>query len=102
MKPVPETMTYEWAHYIYTFQWNFVKNSCILIQENAHILFIKNAFQNVLCIFPTLAQMDNVFTKQIKIPDDIFVVVAKEPWGRLNKKDGLTRYGNSHVKDKTS
>ena len=22
--------------------------------------------------------------------------------GRLNKKDGLTRYGNSHVKDKTS
>ena len=21
---------------------------------------------------------------------------------RLNKKDGLTRYGNSHVKDKTS
>ena len=23
-------------------------------------------------------------------------------WGRLNKKDGLTRYGDSHVKDKTS
>ena len=22
--------------------------------------------------------------------------------GRLNKKDGLARYGNSHVKDKTS
>ena len=22
--------------------------------------------------------------------------------GRLNKKDGLTRYGNSHIKDKTS
>ena len=22
--------------------------------------------------------------------------------GRLNKKDGLTRYGNSHVKDETS
>ena len=22
--------------------------------------------------------------------------------GRLNMKDGLTRYGNSHVKDKTS
>ena len=98
MKPVPETVTYEWAHYIYTFQWNFVKNSCILIQENAHIFIHKN----VLFIFLTLAQMDNVFTKQIKIPDDIFVVVAKEPWGRLNKKDGLTRYGNSHVKDKTS
>ena len=26
----------------------------------------------------------------------------KAPGGRLNKKDGLTRYGDSHVKDKTS
>ena len=25
-----------------------------------------------------------------------------EPGGRLNKKDGLTGYGDSHVKDKTS
>ena len=24
------------------------------------------------------------------------------PGGRLNKKDDLTRYGDSHVKDKTS
>ena len=24
------------------------------------------------------------------------------PGGRLNKKDGLTRYGDPHVKDKTS
>ena len=29
-------------------------------------------------------------------------VGSKESGGRLNKKDGLTRYGNSHVKDKTS
>ena len=28
--------------------------------------------------------------------------VDKPPGGRLNKKDGLTRYGDSHVKDKTS
>ena len=28
--------------------------------------------------------------------------VSKDPGGRLNKKDGLTRYGDSHVKDKTS
>ena len=27
---------------------------------------------------------------------------GKGSGGRLNKKDGLTRYGNSHVKDKTS
>ena len=26
----------------------------------------------------------------------------KRAGGRLNKKDGLTRYGDSHVKDKTS
>ena len=26
----------------------------------------------------------------------------KQTGGRLNKKDGLTRYGDSHVKDKTS
>ena len=25
-----------------------------------------------------------------------------EPGGHLNNKDGLTRYGDSHVKDKTS
>ena len=28
--------------------------------------------------------------------------VLVEAGGRLNKKDGLTRYGDSHVKDKTS
>ena len=28
--------------------------------------------------------------------------IWQAPGGRLNKKDGLTRYGNSHVKDKTS
>ena len=28
--------------------------------------------------------------------------VTSHPGDRLNKKDGLTRYGDSHVKDKTS
>ena len=31
-----------------------------------------------------------------------FRVLSENTGGRLNKKDGLTRYGNSHVKDKTS
>ena len=31
-----------------------------------------------------------------------FLGFDKFPGGRLNKKDGLTRYGDSHVKDKTS
>ena len=28
--------------------------------------------------------------------------LVPEAGGHLNKKDGLTRYGDSHVKDKTS
>ena len=32
----------------------------------------------------------------------VFWGTRLNPGGRLNKKDGLTRYGDSHVKDKTS
>ena len=33
----------------------------------------------------------------------LHIAIQKEhSQGRLNKKDGLTRYGDSHVKDKTS
>ena len=40
----------------------------------------------------------------LKLPLEYYCVISspEEPGGRLNKKDGLTRYGNSHVKDKTS
>ena len=34
--------------------------------------------------------------------DDPSNSLLNTPGGRLNKKHGLTRYGNSHVKDKTS
>ena len=33
---------------------------------------------------------------------NIVVTLLQRSGGRLNKKDGLTRYGDSHVKDKTS
>ena len=38
------------------------------------------------------------------MPDDGLAMpgATEESGGRLNKKDGLTGYGNSHVKDKTS
>ena len=36
------------------------------------------------------------------IPGAMVLEIFVQPGGRLNKKDGLTRYGNSHVKDKTS
>ena len=42
-----------------------------------------------------------VNTLKINLEDMIWYAISKSG-GRLNKKDGLTRYGNSHVKDKTS
>ena len=38
------------------------------------------------------------------VKSDVIFGTSREmrPGGRLNKKDGLTRYGDSHVKDKTS
>ena len=47
---------------------------------------------------------DHIF-KQIIFPINTYsfkVIETEKTGGRLNKKDGLTRYGNSHVKDKTS
>ena len=52
-----------------------------------------------------------LLTYRIRIYHIFSVVMEQEqllpreplrPGGRLNKKDGLTGYGNSHVKDKTS
>ena len=34
--------------------------------------------------------------------DVVSVGCIQETGGRLNKKDGLTRYADSHIKDKTS
>ena len=42
------------------------------------------------------------FIMEILIPGNAISILRRGPGGRLNKKDGLTRYGNSHVKDKTS
>ena len=39
---------------------------------------------------------DSRLVLQLPLPNPL------KPGGRLNKKDGLTRYGDSHVKDKTS
>ena len=40
----------------------------------------------------------HLYDKTAKQP----VFLSQTQGARLNKKDGLTRYGNSHVKDKTS
>ena len=41
-------------------------------------------------------------TQFVSVQDQSFWLICNTPGGRLNKKDGLTRYGDSHVKDKTS
>ena len=49
--------------------------------------------------------MQNVSTHTYAYTHITFYMIKlnrKKPGGRLNKKDGLTRYGDSHVKDKTS
>ena len=33
---------------------------------------------------------------------NLLYLIKVDSGGRLNKKDGLNRYGDSHVKDKTS
>ena len=48
-----------------------------------------------------LQSLDEEFL-QIKSHVSLFFGIKLESGGRLNKKDGLTRYGDSHVKDKTS
>ena len=44
----------------------------------------------------------NRVAKHERVKRRPFKVYKNNPGGRLNKKDGLTRYGDSHVKDKTS
>ena len=46
--------------------------------------------------------VENSLQLQYKIINGSSLTGILQAWGRLNKKDGLTRYGNSHVKDKTS
>ena len=40
---------------------------------------------------------------KIVFPGEVISIrTTRESGGHVNKKDGLTRYGDSHVKDKTS
>ena len=62
---------------------------------------------SALAIMPSHQQNRHDFADGRKNMNGIFnnyVCSASHmrPGGRLNKKDGLTRYGDSHVKDKTS
>ena len=45
---------------------------------------------------------DDCVSVQVSASGSLSPKGPSNPGGRLNKKDGLTRYGDSHVKDKTS
>ena len=72
-----------------------------MLQANCFILTAV-LFMDVNCgIF--LAITLRIFMLPGRKQSDAYSIYHTIPTGgRLNKKDGLTRYGNSHVKDKTS
>ena len=59
-----------------------------IIEIHFNCIFFQTPISNIEICF------NNIFLKEHS--------VSLWPGGRLNKKDGLTRYGDSHVKDKTS
>ena len=73
-----------------------VKHIILRLETQHKYLFLA---KKIYGIFP------NVFYQKIEIYYSTGTKQFNVYWtagGRLNKKDGLTRYGNSHVKDKTS
>ena len=46
--------------------------------------------------------MENQDAQYFMVCSTASLAYLKASGGRLNEKDGLTRYGDSHVKDKTS
>ena len=68
-----------------------------------NILWCKQCIGTLLVVDFTVSES----TGNVERLEGIFCWVSlshslSSPGGRLNKKDGLTRYGDSHVKDKTS
>ena len=65
------------------------------------------AFEKKASVEDTMSSIDKWRARRIivtNLPPNVKAVscLSQDPGGRLNKKDGLTRYGDSHVKDKTS
>ena len=61
-----------------------------------------SAVSNFRLIGKVLIQILRLWDLSRSCSKKYYCLVNRGPGGRLNKKDGLTRYGNSHVKDKTS
>ena len=73
------------------------------------VIVFKENFENITSCIAKWNIVDDFTSIFLNCGELSFNIVAwwglvsdMPPGGRLNKKDGLTRYGDSHVKDKTS
>ena len=69
---------------------SYVTTSCCLLCKAF-------CLTNSITHTPVYDSLSFISLTQVASPDQ-----TQQSGGRLNKKDGLTRYGDSHVKDKTS
>ena len=88
-----------------TFSWNsdtaLLKNNRLLNERISIIEYFQDHCQLLKFTIRDMffkAKLASLINSQVLTE----TVLRQKPGGRLNKKDGLTRYGDSHVKDKTS
>ena len=98
------------THTLITMFKSFVLCVCVRALR-PHKIFKINTFKTCNILFKMILWQGNSFhitghvTVIVKLDCHIKFIDRSTKGGargRLNKKDGLTRYGNSHVKDKTS
>ena len=74
------------------------------VWSTASLFGTKNTIVYITMVIVTIVQ-DFISALYFSQGDAVQLKIGKPVdtlYGRLNKKDGLTRYGDSHVKDKTS
>ena len=81
---------------VHDFFTNFTSTEYITLQD----VIETNILVSLTRFLQLYSRTDNDIVTLKRFPR--YWSLTKETGGRLNKKDGLTRYGDSHVKDKTS
>ena len=79
-------------HDIFERVYKFILKMAIGMRHTGHNPFHEMMLMNIVCL--NLREYEKL--------NSVIVWYICYTGGRLNKKDGLTRYGDSHVKDKTS
>ena len=87
-------------HFTYSYLKEFAYNSKEIEWVSKYCWYIFARWENLY--WWSIVVLSNVETHQFQLQKYNIRFTIESPGGRLNKKDGLTRYGNSHVKDKTS